>query len=62
MTEDESALQRLQVVREALYNLKRKGLVVSKLCDDGQILWFSTEKPYYEDAWDDAEDAVSLLK
>jgi hypothetical protein len=45
MTEDESALQRLQVVREALYNLKRKGLVVSKLCDDGQILWFSTEKP-----------------
>jgi hypothetical protein len=49
-------------ITQALRDLERKGLIESRLCDDGQIRWYLTGKPYYEDAWDDADSAPSLLE
>ena len=53
MTKCENTPPSRNEVYEAIRRLECKGFLVSKLCDDGQIRWFATGKPHYEDEWDD---------
>jgi DNA-binding PadR family transcriptional regulator len=48
-------------VMRAIRDLERKGLIESRLDQNGEIRWYITGKPYYEDALDDADDSEELL-
>ena len=48
-------------IMRAIRDLERKGLIESRLDRNGEVRWYITGKPYYEDALDDAEDSEELL-
>ena len=39
----------------------RKGLIESRLDQNGEVRWYITGKPYYKDASDYADDSEELL-
>ena len=55
MTEDVNTPPSSEDIAKALRSLERKGIVVSKLCEDGQIRWFRTSKPHHERLGDRGE-------
>ena len=48
-------------IMRAIRDLERKGLIESRLDQNGEVRWYITGKPYYEDARDDADDSEELL-
>jgi hypothetical protein len=47
--EQENSVVSDEVSLRVLRRLERKGVIVSKVCDDGEVRWSATEKPYCED-------------
>jgi hypothetical protein len=39
----------------------KRHLIESRLDRNGEVRWYITGKPYYEDALDDADDSEELL-
>ena len=48
-------------VMRAIRDLERKGLIESRLDQNGEVRWYSIGKPYYENASDYADDSEELL-
>ena len=48
-------------IMQAIRDLECKGLIESRLDQNGEVRWYITGKPYYEDARDDADDREELL-
>lgn len=46
-------------VMRAIRDLERKGLVESRLDQNGEVRWYPTGKSYYEDASDDSEELLN---
>jgi len=61
MTNQMEAKPTPKEVMRAIRDLERKGLIVSRLDRNGEVRWYITGKPYYEDALDDADDSEELL-